>query len=210
MKTQVDTVIRRTQQYNFEDGLTEAFIGALAALGGLVILTAQFPFIAFGLFFVGVILITKILDRIRERNTYPRSGYLAYKEHKSKLWVTLLIAMICLLAATALIVLALLYDYDHALAWPSLIVGLFVGGVLLYKGIQLRLKRIILLGALTILFGFVCSPVVLRSEATEGYNGLATFGLFFFAVGVIFLISGGLRFRKYLQENSLPVEVLDD
>jgi hypothetical protein len=210
MKAQVDTVIRRTQQYNFEDGLTEAFIGALASLGGLVILTAQFPFIAFCLFLVGVILITKTLERIRERNTYPRSGYLTYKEHKSKRWITLLIALISCLVAGGLLVSALLLDPEHALAWPSLIVGMFVGCVFLYKGIQLRLARIIFLGALTTLLGFLFSPVVLEPKATEGYKGLVTFGLFFFVVGVTFIISGGLRFRKYLQGNPLPAEALDD
>jgi len=210
MKTQVETVIRRTQQYNFEDGLTEAFIGALASLGGIVLLTAQFPFIAFGLFLAGVILITKTLEHIRERNTYPRSGYLTYKEHKSKRWITLLIALISCLAAGGLLIAALLLDPEHALAWPSLIVGAFVGCVFLYKGIQLRLARIIFLGTLTILFGCFFSPVVLGAEATEGYNGLATFGLFFFAMGMAFLISGGVRFRKYLQENPLPEEAHDE
>ena len=105
---------------------------------------------------------------------------------------------------------AFLLDYDHALAWPALIVGVFVGGSLLYKGIQLRLARIIFLGVLTILFGFLFSPIVLGPEATEGYNGLAAFGAFFFVVGIAFLISGGLRFRKYLRENPLPAESNDD
>lgn len=210
MSTQIDAAIRQTQRYNFEDGLTEIFVGTLAILGGFVLTIAKSPFLAFGVFVLALALITKTLDHFKERYVYPRSGYLTYKEHKSKLWVTLLIAMICLLAATALIVLALLYDYDHALAWPSLIVGVFMGGALLYKGIQLRLTRIIFLGALTILFGFTFSPVVLRSEATEGYNGLAAFGIFFFVVGVAFLISGGLRFRKYLQENPLPMESHND
>jgi len=210
MNKQVETVIRRTQQYNFEDGLTEVFIGALTTLGGLVLLTAQFPFIAFGLFLVGVILITKTLERIRERSTYPRSGYLTYKEHKSKRWITILIALISCLIAGGLLIAALLLDPKHALAWPSLIVGVFVGGVFLYKGIQLRLARILFLGMVTILFGFLLSPVVLGTDITEGYNGLVAFGLFFFTVGMTFLISGGLRFRKYLQENPIPVEVLDD
>jgi hypothetical protein len=210
MEQQIDTVIRRTQLYNFEDGLTEVFIGALTILGGLVLLTARFPFIAFGVFLMGVILITFTLERIRERNTYPRSGYITYKEHRSKRWVSLLLVIIGCLVAGGFLIAAFLLDYHHALAWPALIVGVFVGGAFLYKGILLRLVRIIFLGAIITLFGFLFSPIVLGSEATEGYKGLTTIGLFFFSVGVACLISGGWRFRKYLQENPLPVEPNDD
>ena len=134
MNTQIDNAIRRTQSYIFEDGLTEVFIGALTFLGSLVLLTAKQPFVAFGLFVVGIILITKILERLRERNTYRRSGYLSYKEHKSKRWVTLLLAMISCLVAAGFLMAAWILDTAHALAWPALIVGVFVGGVFSLQG----------------------------------------------------------------------------
>ena len=124
--------------------------------------------------------------------------------------MTLLIALLSILLVSGAIFLAFYLDYDHAVAWFAIIVGVFVGIVFVYKGLKLRLPRIILQGVLSILWGIILSPLVLGLEVTRGYMGLTLFGLYLFLVGCGLTLSGVLRFRNYLGETSLAAEADND
>ena len=209
MSDQIDSIIRNTARYHFEDGLNEILIGAMSVLGALVLWVPKDPIFALFLYGIGVVTIAYFHDRIKEKYTYLRSGYVLYREHKSRRWLTLLIVLGSIILVLGTVFLAFYLDYDHAMAWFSMIVGLFIGIVFVYKGFQLRLPRLALQGILSILWGIVLSPLVLSPEATQGYLGLNLFGLYFFLVGGGLTISGVLRFRKYLGETP-PIAEADN
>ena len=210
MNGQIDTLIRNTQRHLFEDGLTELFLGFLAILGGGVLWFPDSPLLAGIWFIIGVVVIVRIQEWLRARFTYPRSGFVTYREHKSQLSKTLLGTTVVILIICAILIMAIILNGWHNVRWIPLIVGTFIGVILIWQGIRLHLVRLVVLGIYSTLVGMIWSLLIAASQSTEFYYGLLIFGAYLFFFGIGALISGGIQFWQYLPQNHRITEATDE
>lgn len=201
-------VEQRVKRYWYTDGIAELASGGLFILLGLyfgmqgffgeaslvsVILQVSLVLLLIG----GIFGVRWLVNTLKARLTYPRTGYVEYrvneKDARVRRWV---VAGVAMSIATASIVLV---DYIRGLDSMALITGLLVGVVFIaLRGKSSGLKRFYLLGGLAIVLGVALS----FSRLSQSYN----LGLFYGLIGLAIVISGALVLRRYLSENPLTTE----
>jgi hypothetical protein len=206
MKTDIDTLIQRTRRYGLSDGLAEVSIGILFLLLGLFFLATlaltsgplQAILLPLGIPLVVIVagrLLGKVTRRLRERWTYPRTGYVTYQNSsRTRRWHAIGIGSLVTLVTLAIMILI----GPKSQAWMSLLDGILLGFVFLW--ISQGLRRFYLLSA----FAFA-SGLILALNRIGGNLG---HGLFYSISGLALLLSGGLTFWAYLRNNQLAGEEL--
>jgi hypothetical protein len=197
MENKIDNLVRKTYRYYYDDGLVEMAIGLLFVAVGLILLVWQSsdysPLVAIvvvmGLLVVaigGVYLIKRLVRELKQRITYPRTGYVAYHqgEPSKGRWFFPL-------AALALVVVSLFLP--DSFTGMSAIVGAMVGVVLILTGYRVSLPRFYLVGTIALLSGVALS----WSDVAEFIAVALTFAI---AGGAIFL-AGGFAFVSYLRDH---------
>ncbi len=135
-----------------------------------------------------------IIQRIKERTTYPRTGYVAYKSgRKNKGDVVITISVMALILA--FVVFTTVTD-TKLIAWGPVVCGLLMGAFMVQTGYRLDLPRFYILALLGLLIGAGLVVSGLRIELS--------LPLFFGLNGLILLISGSLTLWKYLRSNPVP------
>lgn len=188
---------KRPYHYWFIDGLGEMtaavllfLIGAAFYMQGTTI-PGSLPFMLSGI--TGLLLIgggpwlaRPVVVKLKERFTYPRTGYVAYKQPspRRRAWV-LILAFLVSLATVSL----LLTNAEFSLAWLPLIEGVAIGGLLLNSAFQHNIQRFYPLAGISIAAG--------AGLAISGYGDLAGTGIFFLIIGAVVLFSGVCTFRSY-------------
>lgn len=205
----IKRIERRTVRYGFEDGILEIAIGVFAAILGLFFLgsglapeksTARFIFdVGFlPVFLAGYWAAQKLAKSLKQRLTYPRTGYLAYKRpEKAKRVKRALLAGVSagLIAAFAAILFTSVPSrFDGVPAFSGLIFGV----TLVVLSVRTGLVRIAVAAVLTAAAGIGLS----LAGWTQGLELAAFYG----AVGIMSLVSGLLGLRAYLRRNPLPEE----
>ncbi len=205
---EMKAVEQRVKRYWYTDGIAELASGGLFILLGIyfgaqgflgegsmvsVILQVSLILLMIG----GAFGVRWLVNTLKARLTYPRTGYVEYrvneKDAKVRRYVVAGVAMIIAIASIVLI------DYIRGLDSMALITGLLVGVIFIaLRGKSSGLKRFYLLGGLAIVLGVALS----FSGLSQAYN----LGLFYGLLGIAILISGGLVLRRYLSENPLPAE----
>lgn len=199
METQLDKVMQRTQRYFYEDGLVEITVGVLfLAIGGLtlafaaglpaplvVIISLVTPLALFG----AARLLRKIVGRAKEEITYPRTGYVSYRQDRSSRdrWIVVAFAL-----GLAVLILFLPESFSQMPVVEGALL-LIIFAVLAYR---LSLRRFYLIGFLGLLVG--AGSAYLLGDDTLGTA--ATFA----GTGVAVLASGVLVLIRYLQRNPKP------
>jgi MFS family permease len=198
----LDGIIRRTRGYFYQDGLVEMLLGVLFLVVGLLLqvwvtLQSDSPWnllMAIGLpvLVIGGVVYTQIAIRhLKERVTYPRTGFASYGEKQpSRIrWLFTVVPL-------ALIVLSLLLpQWFSQMAWFE---GAMLGLALLIIGTRAGLWRFYLLAGLSLLIGLVAT--VMTSGDLPGT------ALTFSGAGLALLISGVITFRRYLRHHPKPFE----
>ena len=207
-KNDMKQVEQRVRRYWYTAGIAEISSGGLFFLLGLyfglqgylgekslvsIILQVSMVLLMVG----GVFGVRWLVNTLKARLTYPRTGYVEYrvneKDTKIRRRVVAGVAMVIAIASI------LLVDYIRSLDSMALVSGLLVGVIFIaLRGKSSGLKRFYLLGGLAILLGTALS----FSGLSQAYN----LGLFYGLLGIAVLISGGLVMRRYLLENPLPSE----
>jgi len=205
---EMKAVEQRVKRYWYTDGIAELASGGLFILLGIyfgaqgflgegsmvsVILQVSLILLMIG----GAFGVRWLVNTLKARLTYPRTGYVEYrvneKDAKVRRYVVAGVAMIIAIASIVLI------DYIRGLDSMALITGLLVGVIFIaLRGKSSGLKRFYLLGGLAIVLGVALS----FSGLSQAYN----LGLFYGLLGIARLIPGGLVLRRYLSENPLPAE----
>jgi hypothetical protein len=197
----IDEAVRRTYRYYYDDGIVEMAVGLLFVLTGgvlfawmgvgssvwvTVILILAMLALAAG----GILLLTQGIKIAKERVTYPRTGYVSYREknpNRGRWWFM----------AMAIIIIVTAGFWPEALNDMSILIGALLFIVLAYLGYRVGLRRFFLTATATLLIGLVSASLV-----TEEFVGVAvTFG----ASGMVLLLSGVCAFRSYLDSNPVPV-----
>jgi hypothetical protein len=207
-KDEIKQVEQRVKRYWYADGIAELASGGLFVVLGLyfglqgffgeaslisVILQVSLAL----LMIAGAYGVRWLVNILKARLTYPRTGYVEYRvnerDAKVRRYVVAGVAMIIAIASIVLI------DYIRGLDSMALVTGLLVGLIFIaLRGKSSGLKRFYVLGGLAILLGVALS----FSGLLQAYN----LGLFYGLMGIAIMISGGIILHRYLDENPLPLE----
>ncbi len=199
MVDEVQKTIRRTRQYWYIDGFTEITVGLFFFVLGLVFFgQAHVPVrsvagVALQLAFPAVFLLgfwvsRRAIQRLKERVTFPRTGYVSYPQPSPRRrrlgYVT------AALIAAPIAVVVVRYR-PLPVNWTPLIEGVFTGVLLVVAG--QRLKRFWLIGGLSIALGLGLSFVHLENPDVRGS------AYFYGTMGLVLAICGLFTLRNYLR-----------
>lgn len=201
MRSDIDRAEQRTRQYWYDDGLTEIAVGILfLALGALFLLEALAPpgslpssFSAIGIVVLvagGLWVVNWAVRQAKRRITYPRTGYVRYRQPARSTQRRLLTGAVAAVvgASTALI---LNLTAPTSLAWIPALQGVCIGGFILCMAYFLGLVRLYLLAVLSFLVG--------PAATLAGLGDTLGTGVYFAAMGIAFLLSGSITLASYLR-----------
>jgi hypothetical protein len=204
MKDQIDQTIQRTQQYWDIDGIPELIFGGIFMLLGIYFLiqTALPPeSLISNLLNIAFVLIVlsggffggRLINSLKTRLTYPRTGYVSYKRSRGKdRWIAGALAII---VVSAFFILSPTY-----MAWIPGVTGLILSAFLVMMGRRLSLARFYALAAISLILGVGMSLSGLGNDP-----GLA---IFYGLMGLAVTISGAVTLYNYLQNNPPAQEEL--
>ncbi|MBN1888525.1 MAG: hypothetical protein JW850_11065 [Thermoflexales bacterium] len=245
MNTQIDTAVKRARGYWFVDGFTEMIAGALfIVLGGVLVqrglalqasILTQLTSIAGEVSIVklvGLLVAILVLVWLKNRFTYPRTGFVKEK------WMTtaqvpglLGKAILFVLPPVVGLVAVLVYLFSvrgllaAMPAWFPVMLGVLLAVPCILAGAWMGLGRFRLMGVLILLAGIAIGawqlvaglpsvPPEAFANPWDAHSLLAeminrTFvgvGLVTLLSGVVFAISGVVTFLRYRKENPRPYE----
>jgi len=207
-KDDMKQVEKRVKRYWYTDGIAELASGGMFLLlglyfgvlgyfqeGSLISVILQVSMIL--VFIGGAYGVRWLVNTLKSRLTYPRTGYVEYrvneKDAKRRRYIVIAVAMIFAVASIVLI------DYIRDLDAMVLFSGVIVGVIFIaLRGKSSGLKRFYLLGGLSIVLGIGLA----FSKVPQVY----TLSIFYGLLGIAILISGGLVMRRYINENPVQVE----
>jgi hypothetical protein len=201
MENNIDNIVRKTYRYYYDDGLVEMAIGLLFIAVGLILLAWQSSdfsplvtiVVVMGLLVVaigGVYLLKRLASEMKRRITYPRTGYVAYRQGEPSIggrWLFLLAALA--LGGVSLFL-------PDSFTGMSAVVGAILGAVLILMGYRVSLPRFYIVGIIALVSGVALS----WSDAAEFIAVALTFTI---AGGALFL-AGGFALISYLRDHPRP------
>jgi hypothetical protein len=212
MKDETTQIEQRVKRYWYTDGIGELigagmfflvglyfsaqqYLGDQSFVGGL--LQAGFVVILIG----GVYLGRRLVNLLKARVTYPRTGYVEYRTNtRNVILMRVLSALVAMVVAAASMVVVRRFEMIDAMV---AVTGVLVAVILIVKqGWSSGVGRFYFLSAASLVFGGVLSV----SGFARGYNLGAFYGL----MAVAFAVSGGLTLKRYLRENPLPAEAANE
>jgi hypothetical protein len=211
MNTNVDDLMRRTKSYWYEDGLVEILSGLFFLAVALLLLAewaappeSPLKWIvapAFAVVTVVWILVARrVIAWLKERITYPRTGYVAYKQQRKGSAAARAVAGGVIGAGVALaLVVSLMYRQDIARLIP-LIMGGGVALLLFRIGGEVGVIRLYVLAVWSLLAG--AALAWLTSEMS------LSIGLYYLLLGLAILLGGALTMIRYLR--AAPLEASHD
>ncbi len=221
MKDEIDRRQQRVFQYDYVDGTPDLAFGGLCLLMTICYAAfAAFPdfsnstfstIIFWVVFAGGGFLIGWLPQRLKERITFPRTGYVAYSRQGRPLksWVRWTIRIGVPLISVILLALLFLnrskfpaQSQDTTLFLNPGLTGLLFTGIWVMIGWKVKRSRYYLIAAITFLIS-----IGLLFSGSSGYLGMAVLSG---AMSLILFVSGSLTLWKYLRRNPLPTEAADE
>lgn len=198
-------VEKRVKRYWYTDGIAELASGGMFILLGLyfgiqVIFGEKSLFSIFLqvilvlVLIAGFLIVHKLVNTLKTRLTYPRTGYVEYRvndrEVKRRRWIIVTAAAV--LSGVSMLLEIYIINLDSVI----LITGLLAGIIFItLRGRSSGLKRFYTLGGLAIVLGIVLSLSPLSQ--------IKDLALFFGLLGIVIVISGVYVLRQYLNENPI-------
>jgi len=209
MSTDIDSIMRKTRQYWYEDGLSELMVGLFFVGVGLLLLgdwatpaTATWKWIwapGFMLFAViGLLVGRRAISWLKERVTYPRTGYVAYRrppEVASKRRA--MTAGVVAAAVSLALVTIVTYRQEFGRVGP-LLLGLGIALLLIRFGSHTGLPRFFALAAWSLVLGIA---LALLSTTMS-----LTIGLYYALLGLAITSAGAYTLLRYLRAAPREVE----
>jgi hypothetical protein len=199
VSTETD-IQRRLRRYWFEDGLAELGIGGLFLVVGLAFIvgalasnsTARAAAVVALLAVVGIGTIASrfLIRAVKERVTYPRTGYVEYRRSGSRSRYVAAVGIIALISASA--VAAQAGAVDRTLALQSLTLAAVLG----VPAYRFGLFRFYALAGAAVAAGAIAWIAALDEEAGSA--------LIYGGVGLALVGSGGWTLRGYLHRSRGP------
>jgi hypothetical protein len=201
----VNQVTKKIQRYWYEDGIWEIGFGLVNAIigafflvtapfdwsgsNGLVLLVLQFVFIV-GPFLV----INRAVRFLKERITYPRTGYVAYRRQATSRRLKRFV-MGGLVGAAVAAMVGIIAVFQAVQNLIPVIIGLVMAAMLAYLGHRFSLMRLYIVAVGTALWGVVVAWLSLADPYSTG--------VFFCGYGSLIVLSGAVTLLAYLR-NTRP------
>ena len=208
---QLDQVTKRTASYWYVDGLAELGTGfVFLVLGVFYLALTRFPpagiaAVAVGIgqpliILLGVFGVSRVVRRLKERITFPRTGYVSYrrppasKRRKTAMMAAMLAAVIAMLVTLAFA------RVEQARIW--LLAGVLGALVPVMFGFRLGLPRFYVIAGCMVVWSIVINFLPVFSEMMYSV-------LFYGGLGVIVTGSGAITLLRYLR-NTRPADEVQD
>jgi hypothetical protein len=217
MNNKIQETQKRLFRYDYVDGTPDlAFGGLCLAVAICFFLFAAFPGLSSSTFSAvivwvvlggGGLLISWLSQRLKERLTYPRTGYVAYSRQGRPIKRTTQLLIRIGLPLLTIILLAVLFlnrqkvsvqSQDQVTYLNPGLMGFLFSGLIAIIGWKIHLLRYYLIAAAV----FLLSTVFLIS-GSSGNLGLA---LISGSMSLILFVSGGVTLWQYLHNTHLPVD----
>ena len=191
----IDGVTLRAQRHWTEDGLSEIVVGLLfIVMGGGVLVKLVLPrwitldILISALTIVGVLGLTRGFKNLKERITFPRSGYVALPEptRMRRIIVFGIVAAVGVASALGLL--------THVVVVAAVFAACFLWG-----GVQYKQTSMLWEALLTLLFAVV-------STWFTNLGGFAGVLMLMVIVGTSMAIIGAFRLRSFVKNNPLRHE----
>jgi hypothetical protein len=220
MNNKIQETQNRLIRYDYVDGTPDLAFGGLFLLMTIIYaILAAFPglsnstfssIIIWVVFAGGGFLIGWLPQRLKERVTYARTGYVAYRRQGRPIkpwarWTIRIGAPILVIVLLALMFLnrqkfpAQSQDVNYLN--PGLL-GFLFSGIWAIAGWKVALSRYYFIAAITLLIS-----IVFLFSGPGGNPGLA---MLCGAMSLVLFASGGITLWRYLRRNPLPVESPDE
>ena len=209
MKNEMEKIEKRPIQYWYEDGFNELAFGFIGlCLGFYFWIHTRIPagsawhvpwaVVMFPLLYFGIRLLNRMIKALKNKLTYPRTGYVSYRrpESKRKRFV-ILGAFVGLNTFLAYRILR----SDALSGWGSiagipLVTGLIGAGVFFWIGTKTRVFRFFAMAMISALAGIALS--------LAGLGEMAALGAYWGILGASSCISGAFVLLRYLQRHPSP------
>lgn len=194
---------QRPQRYWYVDGLAEigggVVILSLGILFGISALLADGKLkglltgIGQPVLIIGLSLLVRwIVTYLKERITYPRTGYVAYRRPEPRRRIGGI--LLTILFAAGIGMLVLISRSWLNLQWLPAVTGVFAGLLIYLIALRIRLLRFYLLAVFTLAVGVATSLLRLA----EPYDST----LFFCLIGLGWIVSGTVTLIRYLRSTA--------
>lgn len=209
MKDDIQATIQRTQRYWYVDGLSEIGTGSVILLMGLfyfalslaqpgtvtaLVVGVGQPVIILG----GFWLASKAVTNLKERITYPRTGYVSYPRRSGKRrWGVMATSAVIAIGLT-LGVTQLAASGNRALI--PVVTAALIALALALLGYRFSLQRFYVLGILVMLIGLLIAWLGLTEPLSTA--------LFFSLFGLCMIAAGTITLIRYLHATQPLVEEL--
>ena len=207
MTDQIRSTIQKTRAYWFTDGIAELLLGALFFVAALFMLfqviappnIRGFASLGFPLvIFFGALMSRKLIVRLKERITYPRTGYIEYQKPGG---FRISFALILGLVFGALIIWLIISADDTAIiTWMPVIQGVVVAivwAMIAYQG-----------GGVSRLYWIALASIGLGIIQKLLWDSQIVGSVFFYGfLGLMLFTSGGLTLRSFLEANHIQEDV---
>ena len=205
----INEIMRNTRKYWYVDGLSEMAGGVLIVLIGLTYylsslisnIVVRSWMLGLGqpiLIIIGSVLIGRVVKKIKETLTYPRTGYLSFRQQKSKKLNRILFIVILAIAVSVIVSFVTSNLSEQVI---PLVVAIFMAILIISIGYHNNVYRFYIIAVLTVGLGLIISIWYPK--------GVLPYVFMFVGSGSLWLISGGWVLASYLR-NTKPVEVLDE
>jgi hypothetical protein len=202
--THLDEIAKRPLRYWSEDGLPDLMLGLMFVVVAAIFLIGRmlpagssiaraYPMAAPALWAVSSIAIARALKKLKERITFPRAGYIAFRE-PALFYRACALALVLLVGVGAV----LLNRTAAAPQWRSMAgpaLALIFATALLIGGFQYKLRRLLWLSA----FSLLLAASMYRMEA--GLDGALWVMLW---LGGALALTGAARLKSFLKANPRP------
>jgi hypothetical protein len=200
---------QKTLRYWFEDGLSEIVIGTLFFIVGAITLlqgllmpgSNLYRFLGLLIFLVitaGTLSSRWLIRMLKERLTYPRTGYVAYKPPTT---IQRTVSLISGIVITIIILLLVILSSQMSIRWIPLILGFMMAGFLFVTGLRTALLKYQFMA-----IGFVVIGLLLSFLNIKEWLSI---GIMLCSLGLMFLLSGLIALIHYVRNTQPCSEIAD-
>jgi hypothetical protein len=194
MEQQVD--LKEIEQKAFrisqQDGLMELVMGICL----LAMSTRLFSRVLIGMFPLAMLLFRPVLNAMRKRFTYPRTGYVKLVEDKPKdaiAGIAIITLIVIAVLAVAFILLADVGDFGLWLKWVPFWAGVVLAIMFISLAAKSGTTRYYIFALWSAVYGIVLSILNFKPIETGTL-------LYFFAMGALLTPSGLVLFLRFLRK----------